>query len=46
MIEMDIKEILKKRKAPVMEKVMEFVGDGEPALLYDMMREYPNRPGK
>ncbi|MFC2174484.1 polyprenyl synthetase family protein [archaeon] len=43
---MDVKEILAKRKAPVMEKVMEFIGDGEPTLLYDMMREYPNRPGK
>ncbi len=43
---MDVKEILERRKAPVMEKVLEFIGDGEPAFLYEMMRDYPQRPAK
>jgi len=43
---MDVMKILAKRKKPVMKLVSQLIGDGEPRLLYGMMRDYPGRSGK
>lgn len=43
---MDVQDILSKRKKPVMAEVMRLIGDGEPSLMYEMMRDYPQRSGK
>jgi geranylgeranyl diphosphate synthase type II len=43
---MDVTALLSARKEPVMKRVFELIEDGEPKLLYEMMRDYPSRSGK
>ncbi|MCD6522565.1 MAG: polyprenyl synthetase family protein [Candidatus Diapherotrites archaeon] len=43
---MDVKTILAKRKRIVQREMLKQIGSGKPKILWDMMKDYPQRGGK